>query len=26
VKLTRGSWKVYCEPHEDTMIQGFPVR
>jgi len=26
VKLTRGSWKVYCEPHEDTMVQHFSVR
>ena len=26
VKLTRGLWKVYCEPHESTMVQHFSVR
>jgi len=26
VKLTRGSYKAYCEPHEGTMVQRFIVR
>jgi len=26
VKLTRGEYKVYCEPHESTMSQSFIVR
>jgi plastocyanin len=26
VKLTRGEYKVYCEPHESTMFQKFTVR
>lgn len=26
VKLTRGEYKVYCEPHESTMFQDFTVR
>ena len=26
VKLTRGEYKVYCEPHESTMFQNFTVR
>ena len=25
VKLTRGSWKVYCAPHESVMFQKFTV-
>jgi len=26
VKLTRGEYKVYCDPHESTMFQNFTVR
>jgi plastocyanin len=26
VKLTRGEYKVYCDPHESTMFQTFTVR
>ncbi len=25
VKLTKGSWKVYCQPHESVMFQKFTV-
>jgi hypothetical protein len=25
VKLTKGSWKVYCKPHESIMFQSFTV-
>ena len=25
IKLTKGKWKVYCEPHESTMHQDFTV-
>jgi spore coat protein U-like protein len=25
VKLTKGSWKVYCKPHESVMFQDFSV-
>lgn len=25
VKLTPGSWKVYCKPHESVMFQKFAV-
>jgi hypothetical protein len=26
VTLTKGSWEVYCRPHESTMHQDFTVR
>jgi plastocyanin len=26
VTLTRGEYKVYCDPHESTMFQDFTVR
>ncbi|MFL5925319.1 MAG: plastocyanin/azurin family copper-binding protein [Gaiellaceae bacterium] len=26
VKLTPGTWKYYCEPHEATMVGSFTVR
>jgi plastocyanin len=26
VKLARGEYEVYCEPHEATMVQHFIVR
>jgi hypothetical protein len=26
VKLTRGAYKAYCSPHEETMFQRFTVR
>jgi hypothetical protein len=26
LKLTRGSYKAYCDPHESTMFQNFTVR
>ncbi len=26
VKLTRGTWKFYCEPHESVMFGRFVVR
>jgi hypothetical protein len=25
VKLTKGSWKVYCQPHQAVMFQTFTV-
>lgn len=25
VKLTKGGWKVYCQPHESVMFQTFTV-
>jgi hypothetical protein len=25
VKLTKGSWKVYCQPHKSVMFQNFTV-
>ena len=25
IKLTRGTWKYYCEPHESTMFGSFTV-
>jgi hypothetical protein len=25
VKLTKGRWKVYCQPHESVMFQNFTV-
>ena len=26
VKLTRGSYEVYCDPHKESMVQHFTVR
>lgn len=26
IKLTRGTWKYYCEPHESAMFGSFTVR
>ena len=26
VKLTRGSYEVYCDPHKESMVQRFTVR
>jgi len=26
LKLTRGSWKFYCEPHQSMMFGRFTVR
>ena len=26
IRLTKGSWKVYCGPHRTTMVQRFSVR
>jgi plastocyanin len=26
IRLTRGSWKYYCEPHESMMFGAFTVR
>jgi hypothetical protein len=26
IRLTKGSWKVYCGPHRTTMVQRFTVK
>ncbi len=26
IKLTRGSYEVYCDPHKESMVQRFTVR